>query len=299
MRIYKTRYDFENLDQSEIFPGTICTITDEVDNPTYIYQNSIWNAFVTVPQSEEANPTTFNTNSTQRTFPYILAQSGVPVGIAPNGTIATNGAVTLGTALPTTYSGGIWLRFPANAVVGDSTGGIYWCVMSSTTVGTVYAGTIDTASAFTPYIGSTAGGAVTGSNSAYTQDTANITLTNVTVPAGAMGVNGAMRITVTRFVVPNNANSKTLATKYGASFFGINNVVTTTLGQGYMASIRNRGVANKQVAAAANGDVAGSGGCSYLSIDSATDQPMTVVCRVATAADYVILEGFTVEVLPS
>lgn len=235
---------------------------------------------------------------TQRYMPYLLAQSGVPVGIAPNGTIATNGAVTLGTALPTTYSGGIWLRFPANAVVGDSTGGIYWCVMSSTTVGTVYAGKIDTASAFTPYIGSTAGGAVTGSNSAYTQDTALITLTNVTVPAGAMGVNGAMRITVTRFVVPNNANSKTLTTKYGASFFGINNAVTTTLGQGYIASIRNRGVANRQVAAAANGDV-GTGACSYLSIDSATDQPMTVICQIATATDYVILEGFTVEVLPS
>ena len=231
-------------------------------------------------------------------FPYILAQSAVPVCLAPNGTIATNGTVTLGTALPTTYSGGIWLRFPANAVSGDSTGGLYWTIMSSTTVGVVYAGEVDTATEFVPYIGSTAGGAVTGSNSAYTQTTAaDVTLVNVTVPGGAMGANGATRLSVLRFVFPNNANAKTLAAKFGSSYFGINNTTTTSSGQGYIASIRNRGVLTRQVAAAANADT-GTNAATYTSVNTANDQPMTISCLLATATDYIVLEGFTVEVLP-
>lgn len=47
MRIYKTRTDFTNLDTSEIYPGTICTITDEDENPMYVFQNNQWNTFLT------------------------------------------------------------------------------------------------------------------------------------------------------------------------------------------------------------------------------------------------------------
>lgn len=60
------------------------------------------------------------------------------VGAAPSGTIAANGALTLGTALNTIYSGGIYLYFPAGAVFSGSAAGAYYCVMSSTTAGVVY-----------------------------------------------------------------------------------------------------------------------------------------------------------------
>lgn len=297
MRIYKTRYDFENLDQSEIFPGTICTITDEVDNPTYIYQNSIWNAFVTVPQSEEANPTTFNTNSTQRTFPYILAQSGVPVGIAPNGTIATNGAVTLGTALPTTYSGGIWLRFPANAVVGDSTGGIYWCVMSSTTVGTVYAGKIDTASEFVPYIGSTAGGAVTGSNSAYTQDTSEITLVNVTVPANTLGAYGSL-LWQANYLFTNSANNKTMQQRLDGTSISIV-TRTTTANQSLCRRTQNCGLTNRQTTTLGEEVNGTASSPSITTKDTTTSLGLTFSAQLATATEFIIFYSLTIEVLPS
>lgn len=47
MRIYKTREDFDNLDLTNVFPGTICTIIDEAADPTYIFQNGQWNTFLT------------------------------------------------------------------------------------------------------------------------------------------------------------------------------------------------------------------------------------------------------------
>jgi hypothetical protein len=53
-------------------------------------------------------------------FPRTLSESGIPVMVANSGTIATNGTVTLGTALPTTYAAA-FCYFPASAVSGDST----------------------------------------------------------------------------------------------------------------------------------------------------------------------------------
>lgn len=230
-------------------------------------------------------------------FPYILAQSAVPVCLAPNGTIATNGTVTLGTALPTTYSGGIWLRFPANAVSGDSTGGLYWAVMSSTTVGIVYAGNVDPATEFVPYIGSTGGGAVTGSNSAYTQTTAaDVTLVNVTVPGGTMGANGAVR-TVARWSLTNNANSKSVKLNFGGTST-LSNTPTSAAGFGSIYTIRNRGVANKQFAPSYTSDTT-SGTPLFPAIDTSVDVALTFPVQMATATDYVVLEGFSIELMPS
>lgn len=49
MRIYKTRADFTKLQAAQnpsVFAGTICTITDEAANPMYVFQNNIWNTFI-------------------------------------------------------------------------------------------------------------------------------------------------------------------------------------------------------------------------------------------------------------
>lgn len=242
---------------------------------------------------------------TQRYMPYILAQSGVPVGIAPNATIATNGTLTIpgGSALPTTYSGGIWLRFPASAVVGDSTGGIYWCVMSSTTSGTVYAGKIDAASAFTPYIGSTAGVAVTGSNSAYTQDTAaDITLANITMPAGAMGTYGMLAVREIFALCNNSASSKWIKVKVASTTImngvGGSAMTTNTAGRG-VAFFRNCGnaalnMSNQWLAFGQSNSTA------WSTIDTSASVTLTLTGQLATVAtDFLILNGFTVEVLPS
>ena len=235
-------------------------------------------------------------------FPYILAQSAVPVCLAPNGTIATNGTVTLNTALPTTYSGGIWLRFPASAVSGDVTGGLYRTIMSSTTVGTVYAGKVDPATEFVPYIGSTAGGAVTGSNSAYTQTTAaDVTLVNVTVPGGAMGVNGRLICKEALWSNNNSANNKIPKTKYAGQVIqhGIaGNPLTTLTACRVFSSISNRGTATSNVF---NPYIifGTTNSTAYTELDTSVDQSLVFTAQLATATDYLVLESFIVEVQPS
>lgn len=68
----------------------------------------------------------------------VISLQTVPMAVAPTGTMANNGAITLGTALDQTYSGGIYLCLPASAISAGSRASCWYAVMSSTTVGTVY-----------------------------------------------------------------------------------------------------------------------------------------------------------------
>lgn len=72
--------------------------------------------------------------------PSVLFGLPCPVVLAPTGTMAANGAVTFGTALSTNQimTDGLFVYFPAGAVYSGSLAGLYWTVMSSHTVGTVY-----------------------------------------------------------------------------------------------------------------------------------------------------------------
>lgn len=57
MRIYKTKADFtalQNAGNPSIFAGTVCTITDEVANPMYVFQDGTWNSLVIA----QTNPVT-------------------------------------------------------------------------------------------------------------------------------------------------------------------------------------------------------------------------------------------------
>ena len=232
-------------------------------------------------------------------FPRILSESGIPVMVANSGTIATNGTVTLGTALPTTYAAA-FCYFPASAVSGDSTGGIYYVVFSSTTVGVVYAGKYGVANgvgsvAFTPVIPSGTLVAVTGSNSAYTGSTTETTLINVTLPAGDLGNNGQIVVT-SNWATNNSAGAKTGTVYLGGTAVGTASSYTTSTGGSSMNSIRNRGVLNVQTSQLIGG--AATGASVYTAIDTSTDKAITITGDLDTATDNVILEGFTITLLP-
>ena len=238
-------------------------------------------------------------NAETQFFPRILAASGTPVMVANSGTIATNGTVTLGTALPTTYAGGAFCYFPASAVSGDSTGGIYYVVFSSTTVGVVYAGKYGVANgvgavAFTPAVPTGTLTAVTGSNASFTGSTTETTLINVTVPAGSIGDNGQV-IVITNWATNNSAGAKTGTTYLGGSAVGSAGSYTTSTGGAITNSIRNRGVLTAQSSQAIGGVVAGS---VYTAINTAASTSITITGDLATATDNVILEGFTIELFP-
>lgn len=229
-------------------------------------------------------------------FPCVVYQTAVPVILAPSGTIATNGVVTLGTALPTIYANA-WCYFPA-AMMSAGLAGLYFVKFSSTTVGQVYTNFVDASTtAFTPYIPSNLVAGV-GNNGAYTQTTAsNLTLANVTIAGGSMGLNGKIR-TTPKFALLNNANSKVLGQFFGGANLGLSNNFASVAGAGALCSIINRGVTNAQLSSGNIGDL-GSTIPLYGTIDTSINQPLTLTGQLATATDYIILEAFTVEVLPA
>jgi hypothetical protein len=231
--------------------------------------------------------------------PYILAQDGIPAGLAPNGTVATNGQITLGTALPRTYSVGIWLYLPAGAVSGGAAG-LYWCVMSSTTVGQVYTNFADTSLGFVPYTPTGTLVNAVGSNAAYTQTTStNIVLIKGAVPANSMGIKGSLR-SIQQFSCINNANAKSVQLQFGASNIIYNAGVATSNGAQTLATIRNCGATNSQVAN--YNSLTGLGtstNIGYYSNDTTVDQPIQVSANISVATDYIIFEAGSLEVLPS
>jgi hypothetical protein len=231
--------------------------------------------------------------------PYTLAQSGVPVGIAPNATVATNGQITLGTALPRIYSGGIWLRLPAGAVVGGAAG-LYWGVMSSTTVGQVYTNFADTSQGFSPYIPTGTLVNAVGSNAAYTQTTnASIVLCKITIPAGSLGANGQLRI--------NNEFSYNLAT--GTKLFQIylnsyqllqSNRATTGGHDSYTGRLKCLGsLLNSSFYILSENSTSSGTGQQITGQDLSVDASFTISPLIDTATNYIILDSFSLEVLPS
>lgn len=221
----------------------------------------------------------------------------VPVILAPNGTIATNGTVTLGTALPVIYAGA-WVWFPAGAVVGGAAG-LYWTVFSSTTVGVVntnYLATLNPSQAVIP----TAAGAATGSNAAYTQTTAaDIALVTFPVPGGTLGTNGLLR-SAHEVSVTNSAGSKTYNVKFGGTTIATTAVTTVAQITG-AARIRNRG--SQAVQVFPNANTGGAQGTSasaitQAAIDTSATQNLVYSGNLAVATDFVVIEGLTVEVFP-
>jgi hypothetical protein len=232
--------------------------------------------------------------STYRSEPYTfsaLASTGVPVVIPSSGTIATAGTVTLTTALPTTYSGGAWMYFPATAFAGTVAAGLFWVVMSSTTAGTVYQTSVVPASPFEAFVPTEALVAVVGSNSAYTQTTASdLVLLRTTVPGGLMGVSGEVHYTML-FTTNSTANSKPVKVTFGGTDIhsaSLAGNISTVIDK----EITNRGVTNRQIAnpLAALGHGSQSTASLYLSIDTNSDFDVVITGQINTATDYIVME---------
>jgi hypothetical protein len=222
--------------------------------------------------------------------------SGVAIGIAPSGTVGSNGLLTLGTALALTYSDGLWLYFPANAITGANAAGFYWTVMSSTTVGTVYNTT------YTPGLNSGAGSwAIPGSptafsgttGAAYTGVTTQITALRLQIPAGALGVNGFMREwALSR--ANSSAGTKTILGLFGGTSLGISvvhsstNVTGNNNGTSYV-----RGRADRQISGPAESST-GGGIMNRASVDSTQSQNKDITLQLATATDWITLEAASI-----
>jgi hypothetical protein len=246
--------------------------------------------------------------------PYILAQWGVPVGTAPNATWNnTAGSFTLGTALNEVYSNGIWLRFAGVGVNasggGPASSGLYWCVMNTTTQGQAYAlNTInitttvpitDGTSAFTPYTPTAdqLNGLLPVTAGSHVASTATqLTLANVTVAANTMGMNGGIR-SFENYSTNSTVGTKVARVTLGGSVIGPTLSQTTSTGGTHGILVRNRGVDNSQISGLSNNNAASSQ--TFTTIDTAAEQALLWQVTIATATDWMILQGATVELLPT
>lgn len=215
--------------------------------------------------------------------PYILAQSGVPLILPSSGSSNASGQITLTTALPYQPVGVVQIYLPAAVVVGDATGGMKSVIFSSTTVCQIV------------------GNPVTA-NGAYTQTTgADLTLSANTVPGGSMGANGALRY-FAKWSFLNNANNKSTKQNMGGQVIGANsNAGTVSLIEPHV--LQNRGTQAAQIGGyfgfQATVGANNNAGMGKYTIDTSTNQPFLQTGQLAVATDYLILEGFIIEILPA
>jgi len=225
--------------------------------------------------------------STQST----IVNSGIPVIIPSSGTVATNGTITLTTALPTTYSDA-WIWLPAGAVV-SGLAGLYYVEFSSTTVGQVYTLYYNPANVpFEPFDPVTAAHVnAVGSNSGYTQTTAtDLSVIRATIPGGLMGPSGQMMIKLVTST-PTNANAKTPKIVFGSTTIH-NAAITTSLVNNIDKDLVNRGTETKQVCTplAMAGHGASSTAAVYATENTKADVVLKVTGQLAVATDYLVVE---------
>ena len=242
-------------------------------------------------------------SGTLASIPFIPngGQAAIPVILPSSGTI-TNGVLSALTALPTAY-GGAWMYFPAGASL-PSGAGLYWVSSVTTTGGNITTSFANASTAFTPYIPASPV-LITSGGAAYTQTIAtDITLANITVPGGLMGANGALR-TYASHSLANTAGAKPSKLFHGGVQCGVLSTPASSAVGRSLHELSNRGSQASQYATSttstvgtsfANGATALTG--YYGSVDTSINQPLTFTGNIAVATDYIVLEGFTVEVLP-
>lgn len=243
---------------------------------------------------------TLGLNGQLNFFNQPLGSGGIPVAIAPTGSLNTAGVITIGTALPRIYPA-IWLYLPANAVVGDATGGLYFAIMSSTTVGQIYAGKQGVANGvntsalpFQPFYPSTLTVPVT-TNGAYTGSTTETYLINIALPAASLGLQGQVRIVLNQ-TTNNSAGAKTFRTTLNTTTIGQTAAYTTSTGGTQTIALRNNGSQAFNSSQVVGGTTTAA--AVYTAINTAVDAFIGVAATIATATDVAVIEGFEVLCIP-
>ena len=127
-------------------------------------------------------------------------------------------------------------------------------------------------------------------------DTSENVLATITVPAGALGLDGSL--IVTHFVTcTNNANAKTIRHRFsgaaGAVYLAPS--IASSAGQAGRSRIANRGTASSQVGAVFDGFTATGPSTSAADTTAATTAVITAL--KATAGDTITLESWMAEIV--
>lgn len=288
------------------YPATVtsATVSGLVPGETYYF-------YVNTPQggySAASNSLLIPTSPASFSI-VLLGQSNVPFGQAPSGTItgSSSGNLTLGTALDDAYGSasntvGCWLYFPA-AAFASGPAGYYWTVMSSTTVGTVYNLTYSGLGPAQVPQGWQNQPIASGSGSGFTQPTGSYaTALAFLVPPNTLGNNGSIRVTVNASN-NNSAGNKQFNIYYNSSTTPGGLVIGNT-GQTTLVTVRTQAQVNNNGFTNTQSRVSTSFGASATSlglgtVDSTQNSYIFVGLNIATATDWMLLQGVTVEAMPA
>ena len=223
---------------------------------------------------------------------WTLGEGGPPIIVPSSGSMGNNGAITLTTALGSTYAS-CYLVLPANAISSGSVAGVYYSVMSSSTAGTVYNNLYTSG---TPIIPASPTAFSTTGPGAYTQTTGSKTLISATLPANAMGVNGRVE-GENAYSVNNSATAKILTVDIGGSNFAYDSLTTQSYPFTGAYRLQNTGSALSQIGFyPIYGNVYDA---FRLSANTATSQTLHIVGQLNASTDYIVLESFSIKVYPN
>jgi hypothetical protein len=225
--------------------------------------------------------------------PYILVKAGIPFISLSSGSVAAGGGISGITALPVAYPRA-YCYFPANALAAAITAGWYYCTFSTTTAGTAF---LDTYTSGMPTIPASPTPVVAGQG-AYTGDTGEEFGPTITIPAGAMGANGAVQWQDS-ITVNNTANAKTCRLRFsgsGGTVVNSQNAISVTGTSSIVEGINN-GVATSQTWAHLAGTLAAGSPAVYTAVNTANASSVVKSLQKATATDNIVLEFFTMLLL--
>lgn len=209
--------------------------------------------------------------------------SAVPMYVAATGTMANNGAVTLGTAMTRVFNGGLWLHLPASAISAGSSAGWYWTVMSSATVGQVFNSTYTSG---VPRIGTATAFATTGPG-AFTGETGSVTAMTYSLPANSLGIYGGGEGLII-WSGTNNANNKTGTINLAGTAIETLNIVNNIAARNAF-EFYNIGTAAMQTVGPTNVNtyygISGATGITQTTIDSTAAISITTTLNKTTATD--------------
>lgn len=197
--------------------------------------------------------------------------------------------------LPSAYAKA-YVYAPVNAIAAATAAGVYYATCSLTTVCTLFNNTYTSGTPAVP--GSPTAFSTTGPG-AYTQTVATeFSLITATLAANSLNVNGELDLEITGSF-PNNANSKSCIWRFNGSSLG-SYTGTTTTSVGITSLDRNNGVTGSQIDS--NTVISGTGvafSTSRTSIDTTSSQSIAVNLKLATATDFMVLEGYSIKVFPN
>lgn len=214
-------------------------------------------------QNGRWEPIAFQSGSAESPLTVRNSAQGVRI-IAPSGTVAADGTITLGTALQATYSAGVELYLPAGAISGGSAGW-YRAVMSSTTVGQI-------------------SGAV-GSGSAYTGVTSEITARESTISWSVLA-SGRQVLCRAVGLCNNTAGTKTYRMRIGAT--QVNSAAPASqLGFGAMLHVQYLGGGLLSVVNALA--AGGTNTAAVVTVTEGQDVTIAHTLQIAAATDHAAL----------